>query len=165
MIETEVLNEGWPLGTDWNLLANNAVNAAVAQSAHAPVLTSAVIVEISVRLAQDADVQTLNKDYRDKDRPTNVLSFPMFEPGEIAQILSGREPMLILGDIILAQEVCVAEAAEKQISIHCHATHLIVHGVLHLLGYDHMGDADAEAMETLERKALASLGIADPYGD
>jgi probable rRNA maturation factor len=165
MIETEVLDEGWPLGTDWNLLANNAVNAAVAQSAHAAVLNSAVIVEISVRLAQDADVQTLNKDYRDKDRPTNVLSFPMFEPGEIAQILSGREPMLILGDIILAQEVCVAEAADKQISIQSHATHLIVHGVLHLLGYDHMGDADAEAMETLERKALASLGIADPYGD
>jgi probable rRNA maturation factor len=70
-----------------------------------------------------------------------------------------------LGDIILAQEVCVAEAADKQISIQSHATHLIVHGVLHLLGYDHMGDADAEAMETLERKALASLGIADPYGD
>ena len=95
--------------------------------------------------------------WRGKDKATNVLSFPMAEPAELADA-----PML--GDIVLAHGICAAEAAEKGIAIEAHAAHLVVHGTLHLLGYDHeTSDADAEAMEEAERRALASIGVADPY--
>jgi probable rRNA maturation factor len=88
---------------------------------------------------------------------TNVLSFPMAAPAELADA-----PML--GDIVLAEGVCAREAAEKKVSIDVHAAHLVVHGTLHLLGYDHeQGEGAAEEMERLERRALAAIGIADPY--
>jgi probable rRNA maturation factor len=109
-------------------------------------------------------VHALNAAWRGKDKPTNVLSFPMIEPELIEGISVGGEGELLLGDIVLAQGVCAAEAADKEIPVEDHAAHLVVHGTLHLLGYDHeTSDEDAEAMEAAERAALATLGITDPY--
>ena len=105
-----------------------------------------------------------NAAYRAKDKPTNVLSFPMVEADLLPAMTSCGGGEILLGDIVLAQGVCAAEAADKHIPVPVHASHLVVHGMLHLLGYDHEdGDAEAEAMEAIERAALASLGIADPY--
>ena len=118
--------------------------------------------EISVRLTGDDQVRALNAEWRGKDKPTNVLSFPMADGHELQQeTIAGRE--LLLGDIILARGVCEAEAAEKGITVEQHATHLLIHGTLHLLGYDHLDDAGAADMEAREVRALERLGIANPY--
>jgi probable rRNA maturation factor len=160
---------GWSGNVDWERLADAAVRAALALTAQAGLATGAVMVEISVKLADDAEIQGLNRAYRGKDAPTNVLSFPMFEPDLLATIATGDASAeageVLLGDIILAQETCAREAGEKAISLADHVTHLIVHGTLHLLGHDHEDEAAAIAMEAMETRALASLGIADPYGD
>ena len=108
-------------------------------------------------LTDDAEQQVLNRDWRGIDKPTNVLSFPQIEP--FAPV-SG-----ILGDIILARETLEREAQEMGVSLEHHFTHLMVHGFLHLLGYDHMDDDEALAMEGLETQILASLGVADPYAE
>ncbi len=115
-----------------------------------------------IRLTSDAEVHALNSEWRGKDKPTNVLSFPMTEPTEL-QDATAPGPELMLGDIILARGVCADEAASKAIPIDQHAAHLLVHGTLHLLGYDHMDDDSAADMEARETRALARLGIADPY--
>jgi probable rRNA maturation factor len=155
--------EGSP--EDWEELAQRAAAAAIERTDHAAILAHPSTFELSVRLADDDEVQGLNATYRGKDKPTNVLSFPMMPPDfEIVED-AGGESEILLGDIILAHGVCVREAAEKSVSVRDHATHLIIHGVLHLLGHDHeTGEGDATRMEELERKALATLGIADPYG-
>jgi len=119
-------------------------------------------VELSIRLTSDAEVHALNAEWRGKDKPTNVLSFPMAESEDLADT-AVPGPELMLGDIILASGVCAAEAAEKAIPIDQHAAHLMVHGTLHLLGYDHMDENSAADMEAREIRALARMGIADPY--
>ncbi|MEQ1495757.1 MAG: rRNA maturation RNase YbeY, partial [Novosphingobium sp.] len=119
----------------------------------------------SILFAEDAEVQALNAEWRDKDKPTNVLSFPMLEREDLLALAPDGPPEL-LGDIVLALGTCTREAADKGISLEHHAAHLIIHGLLHLAGYDHeTSPEDARAMECLEIKALALLGIADPYGD
>ena len=111
---------------------------------------------VVILLTDDETVRDLNDRFRGKDRPTNVLSFPAAEmPGVV-----GPAP---LGDIVLAYGVCAREAAEQSKTLTNHLTHLVVHGVLHLLGRDHEDDAEAEAMEGEERAVLASLGVSDPY--
>ena len=121
--------------------------------------------EISVLLSDDAAQQALNREWRGKDKPTNVLSFPMLEREELLD-LAAEGPPEMLGDLALAHGTCAREAGEKGISLEDHATHLLIHGLLHLAGHDHVdSDAQAEAMEALEIAALAKLGIADPYGD
>ena len=120
------------------------------------------LVEVSLVLADDAAVQELNKEWRDKDSPTNVLSFPAYDDDQPA--LPEGAPLL-LGDIILAYETCVFEAERDQISLDHHLVHLVIHGVLHLLGYDHMDETEAEEMETAEIAILAQLNIANPYKD
>jgi len=105
--------------------------------------------ELSIALVDDAAIQKLNAQYRGKDKPTNVLSFPMEGP--------------ILGDIVLARETLVAEAAQQGKKFENHLTHLVVHGFLHLIGYDHHSDEQAAMMEALEINALARLGIDNPY--
>ena len=150
----------WDSSTDWAALARGAAEAAIAESAFPQLATSERPVEMSVRLAGDEEVHALNSEWRGKDKATNVLSFPMAEASEL-QV--GEGPELMLGDIILAHGVCAREAADKAVALERHASHLLVHGTLHLLGYDHMDEAAAADMESRETRALARLGIADPY--
>jgi len=152
----------WDSSTDWAGLVRNAAEAAVAESAFPQLAGSRRTVEISVRLAGDEEVRGLNAEWRGKDKATNVLSFPMAEPDEL-EAAADEGPELMLGDIVLARGVCEREAAEKSVAVETHATHLVVHGTLHLLGYDHMEDEDAVDMESREVRALARLGIANPY--
>lgn len=107
--------------------------------------------ELSLAFVSDAEIHVLNRDYRHKDTPTNVLSFP------------DEGPAPLLGDIVLAFETVQREAAEKSISLEQHTTHLIIHGFLHLQGYDHQTDATAAEMEALEIAALTALNIDNPY--
>jgi probable rRNA maturation factor len=113
------------------------------------------VAEISVVFTDDSEQQTLNKQWRNIDAPTNVLSFPLIEPHAP---VSG-----LLGDIILARETVEREAREQGKSLADHVTHLVVHGFLHVLGYDHLDEDEALHMEGLETQILASLGISDPY--
>ena len=156
----------WPgAPLDWEARAGEAAAAALALTPYAALSEAAPLVEISVRLTDDAEVQALNRDFRSKDRPTNVLSFPQVQSDLLETLINSDDGEILLGDIVLARETCAREAEEKGIALAAHATHLIVHGTLHLVGYDHMDDHDAAAMEALEVKALASLGIANPYAD
>lgn len=151
----------WPSPLDWEALALRAVEALqnVAPELAHPRLSASIL------FTDDAEVRTLNAEWRGKGKPTNVLSFPMLERGELLALAPDGPPEL-LGDIALALETCQREAADKGISLEHHAAHLIVHGLLHLAGHDHETSAqDARAMEELEIKALALIGIADPYGD
>jgi probable rRNA maturation factor len=147
--------------------AEKAVDAAVKFTAIPELADPPVPVSVSVKLSDNAEVHALNREWRDKDKPTNVLSFPMLDDEELDALTEGKydAPELMLGDIILAYGVCEAEAAEKGIPLAHHATHLVIHGMLHLLGHDHIDDEDAEAMEALEVKALASMGLHNPYSD
>jgi probable rRNA maturation factor len=164
MIEVAVQAEpGWDDGSDWERLAGEAVIAAVKISPFAEMLTAAYYTEVSIRMTDDAEVQALNRQYRQKDKPTNVLSFPMVQEDLLGALDNSDDGEVLLGDIILARGVCEREAAEKGVSTQEHATHLIVHGTLHLLGFDHIADDQADAMEDLERAALSLLGIDDPY--
>ncbi|MEO9297123.1 rRNA maturation RNase YbeY [Devosia alba] len=111
--------------------------------------------ELAIVLTNDAEQRDLNLQWRGKDSPTNVLSFPQIEPfGPVVGIL---------GDITMARETLEREAADQGTSFADHFTHLVVHGFLHILGYDHLSDAEALQMESLETQILARLGIADPY--
>jgi probable rRNA maturation factor len=155
-------DEEWDSRRSWEALVRNAAEAAIAESAFPQLASSARPVEISVLMTGDERVRELNAQYRQKDRPTNVLSFPMSDVAELRGT-NVAGPELLLGDIILARGVCEAEAAEKGVTVEDHATHLIVHGTLHLLGYDHHGDEQANDMEAREIRALERLGIANPY--
>jgi len=118
--------------------------------------------ELAVMLTDDAGIRTLNSNWRGIDKPTNVLSFPALQP------TGGREPddaPRLLGDIAVAFETTQREARDEQKPFGHHLSHLAVHGFLHLIGYDHETDHEAEAMENLEREILASLDIPDPYAD
>jgi probable rRNA maturation factor len=121
----------------------------------------AKVIEVSVMLAGDDFVHDLNKQYRGKDKPTNVLSFPAeeFTAGDYA----GVEEFVMLGDIAIALETIEREAEEQGKDIKDHLCHMVVHGTLHLLGYDHIDDLDAEEMEGLEVKILDEMGIGNPY--
>jgi probable rRNA maturation factor len=157
-------SEDWDSKTSWPELAAEAVPAAVATSRHPGMIESGLCFEISVKFSDDNEVGSLNAAYRGKDKSTNVLSFPMFEAELLDSLVMADGGEVLLGDIVLAAGVCAREAGEKGISVRDHAAHLVVHGTLHLLGYDHeQGDKEAEAMEGVEREALAMLGIADPY--
>jgi probable rRNA maturation factor len=150
----------WPPTSDWADLAERAAEAAarVAPELDHPRLSASLL------FTSDEDIRTLNAEWRGKDKPTNVLSFPMLERSDLLDLVPDGPPEM-LGDIALAHETCAREADEKGIPVEVHAAHLIVHGLLHLAGYDHeTSDEDAEAMEALETKALAVLGLADPYG-
>ena len=117
-------------------------------------------VEVSLLLTDDARIQVLNRIWRQKDKPTNVLSFPAGLEED-----TGDDQPLLVGDIVIARETVVAEAGGEGKTVEAHLCHLLVHGFLHLLGYDHEIDAEAEEMEALETEILTKLGIADPYAE
>lgn len=147
MIDVEIEEEAWTRALpEVEALAMAAAQAALSTAPNAPSAGLAIL------LADDETVRDLNARFRGKDGPTNVLSFPAPE-----------NPEGHLGDIALAYGVCAREAREQGKSIGHHLQHLVAHGVLHLLGYDHMSDDEAEAMEGLERVVLAGLGVPDPY--
>ncbi|WP_292045173.1 MULTISPECIES: rRNA maturation RNase YbeY [unclassified Brevundimonas] len=143
MIEIEVEADAWT-----GALAE--AEAVVSRAAQAALGT--VEGDVVVLLTDDEAVRDLNARFRDKDKPTNVLSFPALE---------NAAPHL--GDIVLAYGVCAAEAEAQGKTLSDHLSHLVVHGVLHLLGRDHEDDAEAEEMEAEEREILAGIGVADPY--
>tara|TARA_R110002073_G_scaffold68128_14_gene169290 strand:+ start:6772 stop:7302 length:531 start_codon:yes stop_codon:yes gene_type:complete len=124
-------------------------------------------VEVSFLLTDDAAIQTLNRDYRGKDKATNVLSFPSLSEEDVAQYLRLGEDLpampIALGDIIFAWETIKREAEAQGKTLDSHFCHLCLHGILHLLGYDHIDDDDAAVMEALETDLLAKLSIDDPY--
>lgn len=151
----------WSPQIDWADLAAAAVEAVceVAPELGNPRLSASLL------YTSDAEVHLLNREWRAKDKPTNVLSFPMIARTDLLAMPHAGAPEM-LGDLALACETCAREAADKGVTLHDHAAHLIVHGLLHLAGHDHELSADdARAMEALEIKALAKLGIADPYAD
>ena len=117
--------------------------------------------ELAVMLTDDAGIRTLNSNWRGVDKPTNVLSFPALQPPAGAPSDAPR----MLGDIAIAYQTTRKEADDEQKPFDHHLSHLAIHGFLHLIGYDHENDDDAEAMETLEQEILAQLGIPDPYAD
>lgn len=119
---------------------------------------------VSIVLTNDAEIKELNKNYRNKDKPTNVLSFPAIDfNADNDEIIQPALPETELGDIILAYETIAREADEQNKSLSNHFKHLIVHGFLHLLGYDHIEDDEAEEMESTEVRILKTLGVENPY--
>ena len=111
--------------------------------------------ELTVRIVDKEEIQTLNKTYRHKDKPTNVLSFPFESPPEVE--------LPLLGDLVICHDVVLEEAQQQNKTVKEHWAHMIVHGVLHLKGYDHIDDSEAETMEALEVQILNQLGFSDPY--
>lgn len=158
-MELEVaIEEPWPAG-QWEAIA---IRCAASLIAVTPELASPRLAA-SILFTCDDELRALNSQWRDRDKPTNVLSFPMLQRAELLG-LSPEGPPVLLGDVALAFETCAREAADKGISVEQHAAHLVVHGLLHLAGHDHeLGTEEAEAMEALEVKALALIGVPDPY--
>ena len=145
----------WP-DADWTALAEAACRAALGETPYAGLIDASFCCEISIRLTDDGEVQTLNAQYRGKDKPTNVLSFADGGP-------AAPEAPRALGDVVIAFETTAAEAEAARIALADHLAHLVVHGTLHLLGFDHERARDAKVMEPMEVRALARIGIADPY--
>lgn len=153
IVSIEVEDESWSALADLEDLAHKAVAAALAGAE-----TGSEADEIVLLFTDDATIAEINAEWRGKDKPTNVLSFPAAEDMPVPE----GEPRP-LGDIALAYGVIAREAAEQGKTLHAHTAHLIVHGVLHLLGYDHETDDEADEMEQLETGILKGLGISDPY--
>jgi probable rRNA maturation factor len=157
--ETEVLivAECWAAEADAEAIVHRAIETAAAM-----VEADTGDAELAVMLTDDAGIRTLNKNWRGQDKPTNVLSFPALQPTDPR---SADDAPRMLGDIAIAYETTRREADDEQKPFDHHLSHLAVHGFLHLVGYDHENDGEAEAMENLEREILAALGIPDPYAD
>lgn len=143
----------WPPEAEMMDLATKAISIAV-EVAGLNLLQNC---ELSIVLSNDEQVQTLNQIWRNIDKPTNVLSFP------VEDIAIGEMPGLLLGDIVLAVETIAKEANDFNISFNHHLAHLVIHGFLHIFGYDHIEDKDADVMEALETACLGRMGIVNPY--
>ena len=157
-VNCDIVAGEWDETADWAALAARAVAAAMTGAGFgALVAGEGDLVEVAVRLTDDAEIQRLNRDFRGKDKPTNVLSFPFEAP-------PGLE-LPLLGDLVICCQVVEAEAVEQHKPLMAHWAHMVVHGSLHLLGYDHIEDEEAEEMEQLERDIMQELGFADPYLD
>jgi probable rRNA maturation factor len=157
MTEVLVVADGWQSEPDAEAVIQRAI-ATAAEIADADTGEA----ELAVMLTDDAGIRTLNNNWRGIDKPTNVLSFPALPPTGPA---GPDDAPRMLGDIAIAFETTRAEADDEQKPFDHHLSHLAVHGFLHLIGYDHEQDDDAEAMEALETEILAQLGIPDPYGN
>jgi probable rRNA maturation factor len=157
LTEVLVVADCWQTEPDAEAVIHRAINAA-AEIAAADVGDA----ELAVMLTDDSGIRTLNNNWRGIDKPTNVLSFPALQPTGTA---TPSDVPRMLGDIAIAYETTRQEADDEQKPFDHHLSHLAVHGFLHLIGYDHEQDDDAEAMEGLEQEILAHLGIPDPYTD
>ncbi len=135
--------------------ADNLPSQAQLESWAALALAEHPDAELTIRITDEAESQQLNRDYRGKDKPTNVLSFPFEAPPGIE--------LPLLGDLVICAAVVAREAQEQEKAPMDHWAHMVIHGCLHLIGYDHIEDEDADEMESLERQLLAQIGIADPY--
>ena len=155
--EVLVVADCWQNEPDAEAVIQRAI-AAAAETVDADVADA----ELAVMLTDDSGIRTLNSNWRGVDKPTNVLSFPALQP---AGGPGEDDAPRMLGDIAIAYQTMRREADDEQKPFDHHLSHLAVHGFLHLIGYDHEKDDDAEAMETLEQEILAQLGIPDPYAD
>jgi probable rRNA maturation factor len=162
LTEVLVVADGWRAEPEAEAVIHRAI-AAAAETVHAGLNETRIgEAELAVMLTDDAGIRTLNRNWRGIDKPTNVLSFPALQPtGSGGPDNAPR----MLGDIAIAYETMRREADDEQKPFDHHLSHLAIHGFLHLMGYDHETDDDAEAMETLEQEILAQLGIPDPYAD
>jgi probable rRNA maturation factor len=159
-LQVSVESGGWPDEQTIAVFAGRVLEEAarhIAERAGQPFPEQNV--EISLVFTDDDDIRTVNEAWRGQDKATNVLSFPAFP------LAPGGQPGPMLGDIILAEETLRREALDLGIAFDDHLTHLLVHGFLHLFGYDHMTDEEAAVMEGLETQILAEMGLADPYGE
>ncbi|WP_244636734.1 rRNA maturation RNase YbeY [Limoniibacter endophyticus] len=156
MIAVDILVEagGWPQPSELARWLRDALDATIAEI---NLTSEAQPSELSLVFTDDTSIHALNRDWRNKDKPTNVLSFPAFD------IAPGDTLPPLLGDIIIAYETVTREAALEEKPFEHHLTHLMVHGFLHLLGYDHETEQEAEEMEAIEVKILSRLSIPDPY--
>ncbi len=152
----DIADERWKALPDLEELCFTAINLVLVRIV--PEI-DATRIEIGLTFTSDSSIQVLNRDYREKDKPTNILSFQLITD---FTTIPAAAPIL-LGDLVLAYETITTEAAGQQLSLAHHCTHLIVHGMLHLLNYDHLDDAEADAMEQIEVEILAGLGIGNPY--
>ena len=153
-VDIAIEAEAWGPEARWRPLAEKVAAAIAARPE--PIVPEAA--ELSLVLTDDARIRVLNRDWRGKDKPTNVLSFPSADEDD-------DDPGPLLGDVVVAFETCEREAAEEGKRFEDHVTHLLVHGLLHLFGWDHEDEAEADEMEALETEILAGLGVADPYAD
>lgn len=157
-IQIAVEAEGWAPETELESLAGKVLETAAEYLRNEEKQPfPAMPVEVSLVFSNDEQVRAVNAEWRGQDRPTNVLSFPAFP------LVPGGKPGPMLGDIIIARETVEREAVDLEKSFTDHLTHLMVHGFLHLFGYDHMDGEEAERMESLETRILAALGLSDPY--
>lgn len=162
LIEIEGMDVGALKAADCRAIACEAIHAALSAAGYDTDAPS----EVSLRVVPDVESHALNKQYRDQDKPTNVLSFPSHNPDELSEVFAWAKaggPPVLLGDLVIASGVIEAEAHAAGKAIQSHYTHLVIHGLLHLLGYDHIEDDQALKMEALEVEILAELGIQDPY--
>jgi probable rRNA maturation factor len=159
LTEVLVVADGWQAEPDAEAVIHRAIAAA---AVHAGSGEAAGEAELAVMLTDDDGIRTLNRNWRNIDKPTNVLSFPALQPTGTG---GPDDAPRMLGDIAIAYETTRREADDEQKPFDHHLSHLAIHGFLHLIGYDHETDHDAEAMEGLEQEILAQLGIPDPYAD
>ena len=160
-IQISVEEGAWPSGERLHEMSERVLGAAAAflRRHEKQPFPKTGAPEVSLVFTNDAEIRAINAEWRSQDKPTNVLSFPAFP------VTPGKMPGPMLGDIIFAEETLTREAGELGKSFDDHLTHLMVHGFLHLFGYDHMEEDEAEKMEGLETRILAELGLSDPYGD
>ena len=159
---------GWPLSEKELEEKAEQVFVATLRRAFAKIGEFAIpegsAIEVSLLFTDDVHIRELNRDFRGRDKPTNVLSFPdtPFDADSLEGAAEWQEPLL-LGDIAIAKETLIREAEAQNKSFEDHFCHLLIHGILHLMGYDHIEDSDAAKMESLEIEILAKLGIDNPY--
>jgi probable rRNA maturation factor len=166
LVEIVTEQSDWEKGA-WDGVQDDIQHAAIAAfhagiDARTDISFPDVDIEISIRLTDDKEMTTLNAQWRNIDRPTNVLSFPSWDGN--TELYNG-ESGILLGDVVLARQTIEAEADGANLPHVNHVKHLVVHGVLHLLGFDHETDEEAEIMESLEVKVLSNIGVASPYKD
>jgi rRNA maturation RNase YbeY len=168
---TELGNQsGWIPHKQWGLIIERTLSAVLLTELDIDTVSHIPDCELSIVLSNNNSVQQYNRDYRSKDKPTNILSFPGIDDQELEIFLSSLKqqvsrPPFMLGDLIIAYETIDSEALAQNKPLTDHFTHLVTHGLLHLLGYDHINDEDAEIMENRERQILSTLNIRDPYVD